>query len=1711
MFRAHRLVVAICASLAIGIVAAPANGAGVVSAKLWHVPEALAQSAVPANVPTRAPDVTFNVNSPLNFDTSLATVGQWLANGGAFNVVEATPGTLPTPMDNFVVGTIVEFQGFVTVTNGQTFTVRHDDGVTLIINGLNLGFLAGPTPPLTEHKIYTGPSGTFPFRLVYAACCSGFAVLQVNLPVTNSTAEAVLLQAVPNGANTFVAARVSGGTPNSQSTVEFLASESCTDGTLGTDAHVFASVPGALDQNGQLFLVGPVNGVVEPDETYAAARVVGSSSAPSPCIVAGPDNDSWVRALLLDQTDSVEGFIDASGRARWYRFPIPPGAQATITLFGLPADYDIAVFKDISQAFGELVGNTDVAGLNRLSAEFAPSVFSPSVFSPSVFSASEVAANAYAPSVFSPSVFSPSVFSSSLFAPSVFSPSVFSPSVFSSSEAAPSVFSPSVFSQAGFNPSVFSPSVFSADNFANAQIRSLIAVSAAPGTTTERVLADTWNNTGYFYVRVAGKNGVADIEQPFQLSVSVDGALCDGVEPLASPTPITASIGPYTSVILWDSIQLAAAGNTPADITLLQQKLDALAGRPEVAGVVVDLGGIPDIQDLHEQADNHTSCPYAENLTAHRIKDVVDAYRAKNPELAYVVIAGSDGQVPFFRYPDQGLLGPEMDYDPPMAEFTQAQSALRLNYVLGQDEYGANTSLSLRDGDLPVPNLAVGRLVETVPEMVTMLDAYLATANGTVPTPTSTLVTGYDFLADVAGAVQSELAAATSGSGPVARNETLITAANISPADPLSWTATNLRSALLNQGEDVVFLAGHFSANNALAADYTTTMLVTELAASNVDLRNALVFSAGCHSGYNIVNGEVVPGVTLPLDWAQAFAQKGATLVAGTGYQYGDTDFIEYSERLYLEFAKQLRTGIGPVAVGQALVRAKQRYLETTPDVRGLHRKSVLISSVFGLPMLKVNMRGTRITNGSAVALDPDPVSCAVGLPTCPASALGLESEDLTLQFPNPSGALTEIPVALTNLDGGALTAHYLRGPDGVVTNPGEPALPLKSVNVGATGLSLRGVALIGGGWNESLKIPLTGAPTTELRGVHTPFTSLVNFPMRLATPNYYGAVDTDGPTILHVTPVQNRVDNIGDVLAHRRQFDDLTFRLFYSSNTLTYGATQTYAGNRPALSGPPTMSNVRAAKVGTDIVFDVNVVGDPAAGIQAVWVTYTEGAAASGRWVSLQLDQDPQDSTHWTKTLAGNSFTRLDYFVQAVNGVGLVNVDDNYGAYYRVFSSGTPAPLIDTSIALASPLPPPSAAYGSEVPVTAHLTTTSNVPIANAYVLFSLGGASRSAKTDGSGFASVAALPVNVTPDDYLLTASFAGNDTYAPSTAETQFDVTKVGTALTFLLKPQTVGVDSVQSGVSVKLTDAFGTPLPQKTVYFSIPGGPDGLITVPAITDINGVAPLGALVLPPQLYTVTAQYLGQITTATTTLNLTNTTYGASTATTALNLAGGTKCPKAPVNGSLLIGGFCYLKYSVTGSVIITNGTLIVGGSSVIGGGIGQIGAGNVVIRQGTSVRGSVVESLAGDVVVHGSVRGLIAETGTGGIELGPTSSVQNAVTELDDGAIVVGGRVTGFVTELGAGDLTVQPGAIVTGHVTETANGSLVVLGQINGNAFEFGAGDLTVGVGGLVTGSAGEADNGSLVVSGRINGNASEFGAGNLIIQAGGSVGGTVKQN
>jgi hypothetical protein len=760
--------------------------------------------------------------------------------------------------------------------------------------------------------------------------------------------------------------------------------------------------------------------------------------------------------------------------------------------------------------------------------------------------------------------------------------------------------------------------------------------------------------------------------------------------------------------------------------------------------------------------------------------------------------------------------------------------------VLSQDAYGAGTQVSLRTSEFPVPGLAVGRLIETPAEISGLLDAY-TTANGSVA-PASSLVTGYDFLEDAANAVTAELAAGT-GATPA----TLITPNGKSPQDPASWTATQLATQLLGSRHDVIFLAGHFSANSALAADFQTSLLTTDLAASPVNLENAIVFSAGCHSGYNLVDGHAIPGVSLPLDWAQAFAQKRSILIAGTGYQYGDTDFLEYSERLYRDFARELRAGAAgtSVSVGEALVRAKLTYLATTPDIRGIHEKALLEATLFGLPMFGVVMpAGRGATPGTGATITPTPVV------TGPAGTLGLAEADLHL-----TPTLTPQQLSLKNppydaIPGTSTIAKWLSGPNGVVTNPAEPALPLVARNVTSTNgsLVLRGVGFRGGTYTDTGGIvPLTGAPTTELRGVHAPFVSPVFYPMRLWTPNYFGALGGLGGTNLLVTPVQHKTDNPSLGTSIQRAYTALDMKLFYSGNLTS-----------AALSDAPTIVDVQT-QTGSGVTFTAQVVGDPKAAIHGVWVTYTGG---TGTWASLDLAQciEPlplacttADSRLWAGRLASPP-TNMLFVVQAVNGLGLVSFDDNRGAYFAV--GGAVAPT-DTTLTLVSP--PTSGTFGDARQVVADLKNGAT-GIAGKFVTIGIGGSTVAGTTNGSGRVTLN-VPLNSTPGPTQIVASFGGDAAYGPSGASAPFTIGKATSSLSpypaFVTQTSTTTTGNVTT-----LTAQVGgkaQPLIQQTVTFTITGPVNK--TISSITDYLGRADLPKG-LPVGTYTVVATFAGDAT---------------------------------------------------------------------------------------------------------------------------------------------------------------------------------------------------------------------------------------------------------
>jgi hypothetical protein len=1339
------------------------------------------------------------------------STGSW-----TFSTVAAAPG--PVQLNWTYTGSHAFFQVRVGLSAFDTPTGGAPTTTSLVS--------AGPANCCTSPSASFSYSGTTTLTVntgdTYGFTMSGGnfdsnSTLNGTLTVTTTAPQApapVLFGAVPNGG---IAGLVKDSVPAGTAyQLSFYTSATCGD----PEPALLNPTPSSITTNANGIAAFALDFSTLTEGTYVRAQASlpgGPPSAFSNCVRVEPNNTSWPTAtpLSLDANGqaTASGYLQNQGEARWFKVPILPNGRVDITLSQLPADYDLIVFSDIGAAYDALTaGATSTTGpslaLTDLAKQdasapgdaFNTSQYNPSAWDPTNWNPTLNTAG-FSPSQWSPSQWSPSQWSASQWSPSQWSPSQWSPSQWSPSQWSPSQWSPSQWSPSQWSPSQWSGS-FPNDPkiFTSAQTSSLLAVSAGTGLAAESVSVNTWTNTGFVYIRVQGKNGTFDPSHAFSLAVTREGSPCVGVSVQAS-SPV-APAGSVGTVILTDSHRMTI------DATLAG-KLAAFSAK--VNGAIVDVSADATVASLNNQADTHASCPYAKNLVGSAIKRIVDAYRADNP-VRYVVVIGSDGVIPFFRYPDPALLGNETLYAPPVLDASASQASLRLGYVLNQDAYGTRDQVSVLGAQFPVPDLAVGRLIETPAEIGGMLDAYNGLTNGVVATPTTSLVTGYDFLQDAADAVASNLRAGIGGTG----NATLITNEGVAPGlvtvngtpDRLhSWTGADLRQALLQSGRhDLVFLAGHFSANDALAADYATNVLSTELGSSSTDFTNSIVFSAGCHSGYNIVNGDAIPNVTQPMDWAEAFAGRKATLIAGTGYQYGDTDFLAYSERIYAEFSRQLLVTTDPqgqptpVAVGDALVRSKRVYLKTTPSLTALDEKALLESTLFGLPMLGVNLPQGRIYQA------PDSSTIASITPVATGtlgSALGLATADTSV-----TGALATHSLQLTNPDlTSGPAATYLTPPDGsVVLRPMQPILPLVSANVTSpsAGYLLRGAGLRGGTYTETSGVtPLTAAPATELRGIHAPFFTDVLFPVEPWSVNSFDAIGGAGVTRLQVTPVQH-VSDANPLTSTRRQFSDMDFRLFYSNDL-----------SAAALAAPPTITGVDSSlDAGTSVLtFKARAIGDPTAGIQAVWATWTipPEIGQQGTWQSVDLAQDAVDPSLWTGTAqlpAGADPGSVAFMMQAANGDGRVTLDANVGAYYHPGSiPGAPTGTTTTPAATVTAFtsaPPTTVAYGSSFTVTANLSS-GGTPLAGRLMRIGIGSSVLPANTDANGTASVTLLAA-LAPGSYSVTASFAGDGADAPSGATANVSVMAQPTSLTL---SGTLGTQTFGGTLSVVATLNAGTP--------------------------------------------------------------------------------------------------------------------------------------------------------------------------------------------------------------------------------------------------------------------------------------------------------------
>lgn len=131
-----------------------------------------------ANTGNGSLDYTFN-----SFLTSLgsATTVTDVSPAGIGNMSMSAGSNTCAPESSTCYGFLMEITGTAAVTNGESFTVSHDDGLTLTIGGDTVVNAPGPTADTVTTGTYTGATGNEAFTLIYGECCGAPAVLETTI------------------------------------------------------------------------------------------------------------------------------------------------------------------------------------------------------------------------------------------------------------------------------------------------------------------------------------------------------------------------------------------------------------------------------------------------------------------------------------------------------------------------------------------------------------------------------------------------------------------------------------------------------------------------------------------------------------------------------------------------------------------------------------------------------------------------------------------------------------------------------------------------------------------------------------------------------------------------------------------------------------------------------------------------------------------------------------------------------------------------------------------------------------------------------------------------------------------------------------------------------------------------------------------------------------------------------------------------------------------------------------------------------------------------------------------------------------------------------------------------------------------------------------------------------------------------------------------
>ncbi len=767
--------------------------------------------------------------------------------------------------------------------------------------------------------------------------------------------------------------------------------------------------------------------------------------------------------------------------------------------------------------------------------------------------------------------------------------------------------------------------------------------------------AGTGSSPLLYTVRVTGYN---DSTGPYALRVITDPpanpspAQCNAIGDAASLN-LTGLPVDTTTLILYPRAAIAAKYSS-AEAVALNAKVSALAAFEATQGRPASIAEVTYSSGFDWTTDDPCS-PVRANAVATSISDELIELGLPSgqtvPPLQYVVIIGGDDVLPMARVADTTEISNEVDYANSFGRSNPLARSAAAGRVLTDNIYGDFNPGTIGDSALLVPELAVGRLVETPAQIGAQIDAFVG-SGGRIAAGTET-VTAYDFLLDSGAAI----------------------AANLGETDPSlinnSWDSGALLAAL-GADPQVISLNAHFDHQGLLTAagdgGLTLGGFPDQVGLNDISsLNTALVFSVGCHSGLNVPQTYNTAGGTLRFrDWADELSTKSALFVANTGFGYGDTEAIALSEQLMTSFSGL----IGTYTAGQALVAAKQEYAASLGSYVGYDEKVVHQSTMYGLPMYSLDLGGAASAQSGLLRTS--------SLAATPAQVQGNpDVVDTTTSAGSANSNLQTASVVVTT--GGtyangypispAVTAPVANGlnPDRQVSN-GYPIVPRVQIDVTADGNLMARGALI---TSMTATLPQSADPiyarsTVDLAS-REPANEAVDvfFPTVFQTVNHAGGPG-GGRDRLVLLPGQYRQGE-GDANGTMTSFTSMQTSVFYGPAD-EVGLDLT----------PPTIDSVVADKVeppldvpgNKAIVFRVTT-SDLESGVWKVVVLYDLG----GNWVPIELTQLVGPANEWVGSLQTNEVDGPRFIVQVVNNDGRVGTATDKGRFYKV--TGTRPTLV--------------------------------------------------------------------------------------------------------------------------------------------------------------------------------------------------------------------------------------------------------------------------------------------------------------------------------------------------------------------------------------------------------------------------------------------------